>query len=498
MGQNYSSYRSAVKSTALIGGAQVIQIFVSILRAKIIAVLIGSAGMGMNALLQSAIVLIQQLSGLGVSQSAVREISQASVDGNNMNISRKVSVFKILMLISGVLGTLICLIASPWLSKFLFASPDYTWAFAAVSISILFATLAGGNATIMQATRNLSYLAKASVLGVILSLVMAIPLFYFLGINGVVPAVVAGYLSIYIANWYYARKIKFDKVESLIPAEIFSEAKPMVKLGFVLMISGLMMALMSLALNGFISRIGGVSDVGFYQAASNICMQGMTVVNAVLVSDYFPRLSAICNNPVQTKKTINQQAELIILILGPLSALLIIFAPIVVRILLSSEFIIILPMLRWMSLALIFRGVWLALSYVILARGDKWTYLIYDALIGNGLGFVFNIAAYYFWGLKGLGISYVAGSVFMVVVLYTIIKKKYNYNFNTEFTKLFIILIAVLLAVFLADFILSGVWYYIAVTLLSAFIIAYSYNKLDKRINLTRFVKDKIKKPHDL
>lgn len=68
-------YRSIVKGTAVFGGVQVFQILVNILRGKFIALLLGPAGMGVSALLTSTVNTINQMSSLGLSMGAMRDIS---------------------------------------------------------------------------------------------------------------------------------------------------------------------------------------------------------------------------------------------------------------------------------------------------------------------------------------------------------------------------------------------------------------------------------------
>ena len=50
-----------LKSNMILGGAQIVQMLVTILRAKIIAIVLGSVGMGINAILQSMLLTINNI-----------------------------------------------------------------------------------------------------------------------------------------------------------------------------------------------------------------------------------------------------------------------------------------------------------------------------------------------------------------------------------------------------------------------------------------------------
>jgi O-antigen/teichoic acid export membrane protein len=132
---------------------------------------------------------------------------------------------------------------------------------------------------------------------------------------------------------------------------------------------------------------------------------------------------------------VNLQLEIITLVIAPIVVLLMLLTPLIVRLLLSSEFVLIVPMVQWMSFSLLFRGIWQTMSYIILAKGDKTAYFIYDALVGNGLNFGLNLLAYTFGGLTGLSISFVAGSVLVSIILFTVIRKRYQLKITTGYLR---------------------------------------------------------------
>ena len=77
MGENKAD-RSIIKTTSLFGSVQVFQILINLIRGKLIAILLGSSGMGLNSLLVSSMTMMNNISGLGLNFSAVREISKTT------------------------------------------------------------------------------------------------------------------------------------------------------------------------------------------------------------------------------------------------------------------------------------------------------------------------------------------------------------------------------------------------------------------------------------
>ena len=88
------NYRSIFKATSLFGGVQVYQILIQIIKSKILAVLLGPSGIGIQGLFQSALDLVKQGSSMGIAQSAVRDVAEAHGSGDVDRINETVSILR--------------------------------------------------------------------------------------------------------------------------------------------------------------------------------------------------------------------------------------------------------------------------------------------------------------------------------------------------------------------------------------------------------------------
>ena len=86
------SYGQILKSSALIGGSSVINVAVSIARVKIMALLLGPAGVGLVGLYGSILDLTQSIAGMGVNSSGVRQIAEAAGSGETRRVARTAAV----------------------------------------------------------------------------------------------------------------------------------------------------------------------------------------------------------------------------------------------------------------------------------------------------------------------------------------------------------------------------------------------------------------------
>ena len=81
-----NSYSQILKSSALIGGSQVANIGIGIVRTKVMAMLLGPAGFGLFGLYGSITSLTQSIAGMGINSSGVRQIAEAVGSGDTGRI----------------------------------------------------------------------------------------------------------------------------------------------------------------------------------------------------------------------------------------------------------------------------------------------------------------------------------------------------------------------------------------------------------------------------
>ena len=163
--KNQSSYRSIFKATSLFGGVQVYQILIQIIKSKFVAVLLGPAGVGIMGLYQSGLQLVQQISSMGLANSAVRDVSEANGSNDIQRIAKTVTVVRKLVWITGLLGLIIVACCSPLLSKFSFGNYDYTIPFIILSVTLFLDQLSAGQRVVLQGMRRLKDLAKCTAFG---------------------------------------------------------------------------------------------------------------------------------------------------------------------------------------------------------------------------------------------------------------------------------------------------------------------------------------------
>jgi len=487
-----NSYKESLKATSLFGGVQVYNILIGIIRSKFVAVLLGPVGMGINGLLISATDLIISLTNLGLGTSAVRDIAEANATQDAGRIALVIRVFRRLVWLTGLLGAVICLLSSPYLSYVTFGNYEYTLAFVILSSSVLFKQLATGQTALLQGMRKYADMAKANVTGNTAGLFFTIPLYYLWGLDAIVPVLVITSVISFILSYYYSNRVKIEKVE-ITSRSIKKEGRGMLKMGFFISLQGLLSVGASYLVRIFISNKGGLDDVGLFTAGFAIINTYVGLIFTAMGTDYYPRLSAVNSGSEEFNKTINQQAEISLLLLAPIIAGFIIFIKPVVTILYSSKFLPVEGLIYWAILGIFFKATSWTIAYSFLAKGDT-TAFFWSELAAIIYTTIFNILGYMYWGLTGLGISFLIGYVVYLMQVWIIAGKRYHIFFQKEIYKVFgiqflfsaLCIVLVLLAPMTIRYILGS--------LFIVFSFYYSYLELNKRIDISGLIKKKIRR----
>lgn len=425
-----STYRRILKGTTLFGGSQVIQILVALARGKLIAVLLGPYGMGLSAIFSSSAEMLVKGSSLGLNLAIVKDTARASVADSSLNDILAVS--RRLILFTSLLGALLCITLSPWLSRFAFGDTSATTLFILLSIFVAFSVAYSGNLSILQGLGEIKKISLATSIGCTTGLIAGIPFYYFLGDKGIVMALVVLSLAMFISYTLALRQ------SSLISDISFNwkRHRPIVYrlivLGSLLMANDLIGSLVQYFLNIIVNVMEGSSSLGLYQSSRSIISQFSGVIFATLAMDYFPRLSSCVSNNTDLRLTVNRQIEINAYILTPLTCILITLSPSLIKIMLSQEFLSALPLIRCMALASLIRSLCVPLGYVILAKGNKKLYFWMEGVGANLLTLSLSIGGFHIFGLIGLGYAMIADNIICFVAYYLLNRELYGFSFEKK------------------------------------------------------------------
>lgn len=408
------SYRQIFKSTSLVGGAQVANILIGIVRTKALAVLLGPAGMGLAGMYQSATGLVGTLTGFGIGQAGVRQIAEAAGTGDEERIARTIHSLRRTTLFSGILGSLIVLVFYRPITRATFGNLDYAAGVALVSLTLLFGGISAGQTALLQGLRRLRELAICTVLGGIFGTVVSVLIVYFLRERGVALFLVAVAAFAVLPSWWFARKIRINPV-NLTWCQIVGEARALLRMGLAFMASALLNVGTTYIVRVLIIRDLGLAAVGLYTATWTLSSLYVGIVLGAMAADYFPKLTAVANNNDSVNRIVNEQTEMGLLMAIPGVLATLVLAPYVLHFFYSEAFISATEIVRWQVLGVALRVASWPLGFVLLAKGKSRMFIMTE-LSGAIVQILFTLICMRIWGLEGIGIAH-----FLLYVYYTIL-----------------------------------------------------------------------------
>jgi O-antigen/teichoic acid export membrane protein len=435
------SYKHIFKTTFLFGFVQVFNILVKLGTNKAIAIFLGAEGMGIIGLFNSTINLLKTGCGLGISQSAVRNISEANSCLDNNSHSRIISVTNKVLHITALLGSIITVILSPWLSIWTFGDKSFTIAFIWLALVVGMNILMEGKLAILTGMRQLRALAKASMIGSSVGLVTSVPFYYFFGKAGIVPSIFITAFSALFFSIFFVNKIKY-KNSKLALKELFMEASPLVKMGIALMLASFLFSIASLVISAYIRHKGGLSNVGYYQAGTTIISGYFGIIISALTTDYYPRIAAVNKNNQLLNEELNKQSLVSLVFICPLIVAFIFLMSHFIKLLYSESFMPTIDYIRFAVFGMLIRICSNQVEMILVAKFQIKIYLILQFFYRMS-DILLNVYLFKLFGLKGTGFCYIIIGIIYFIIVQLVVYKLYSINYNMRFLKIFLIVLIV-------------------------------------------------------
>lgn len=413
-----STSSRVLSALSLFGSLQVLVIVCSVIRNKFIALWLGTAGIGLFALYNYTLDLINQLCQLNLRQSAVREIAaEESGKGSAVGMVRKVSVWL------GTVGALATLLLSPLLSYWTFGDYCHTFGFVILSLGVGLSAVSSGEQAILQASDKLRSLARGTAVGALSATAISILLFRLFGMKSIVPSLLVFFFATSISYILLGRKnVKSQPVPT---RSALTNCRPMLKLGLYMTAGTALASLASYVFIAWLRANAGETGVGIYQAGYVIINQYVGLVFMALGIEYFPRISRVAKSTWRAQVVVRHEVLIIMLVMLAASVVFITAAPLIVRILYSSDFDSIVPYLSLAAVGTIFKALSFTMAYLIVARGDGRTYLLTEFISAA----VFLVLSFWGWksdGYFGLGVAYLVWYALYTVSVAIVCRYRYG------------------------------------------------------------------------
>lgn len=399
----------------MFGGVQILKAVAALVRGKLSAILLGTAGMGLNAVFHNIGELVFSATNMGLPFSSTRAVSAMYSGESDSAVTDLVATIRSWAVLTALGSALLCLIGAWGLDWYFFSTSGHShvWEIMLLSIYVMSLPLEAAECAILKGARQLKSVASVETLSAFGTIICTAPFFYLWGIRGVAVSLVAcGWMTVAVHMAYSVRIFPY-RIFTASMHHTIHEGLALLRVGIPYVLAALMTAICTSLIYRIIST---ESEIGLYKAAYSIIVTYAGMAFVAIDNDYFPRLTATGSNLADRNYTINQQIRVCSMLAGVLMSALVITMPWVIRILLSEDFLPAVPMATAGAYYVFMRSVNLPLGYVPLARGDSRIFLCMETVTGI-ITVVFTYVGYRWWGLSGCGIALSASGILETLLL---------------------------------------------------------------------------------
>jgi PST family polysaccharide transporter len=275
---------------------------------------------------------------------------------------------------------------------------------------------------LLNAAHRVSALATYTLLAGIIASSLQVAVIWRWREGGIAVALLAGTAAGCMISTALSRKHLPRPLAKATSRHTWTQARSLIQFGLPYTGSLLVSAGVLIVMPVLVLHVIGSSSVGYYRAAATIAVTYLGFLLAAMSQDYFPRVSAVRDRPMDLCRLINEQQRMLVLLAMPIILLALALVPIIVPLLYSPKFSPASSILEWQLAGDVFRLVSWTFSFVILARGGSAVFFATEA-IGGGAILAGSWVGMHHVGVAGTGIGYLVGYAIYFAVVWAIVRR---------------------------------------------------------------------------
>ncbi len=420
--KQYNSTRHILTYIGLFGSVEVLKKVADFSRNKITAYFLGPLGAGMIATFQNVMDNVNACTNIGLETAGIQQVSEIDTATTVQAAAPLVKVIRTWSITIACINVLACILVATWMEGIFFRDGlDHTAEILMLAPAVFMFPIAAGECATLKGLHKLKRVATVELISAIGSVVCTLCVYPWLGLHGIILTLNLCIAFTTATHLFFCTKILPYRIAPFC-IETWRRGIPLLKFGIPYAVTAIMTAFTTTILYNIITS---TDEIGFYKMGYTLILAYVSVILSSYVTDYFPRLTAVCHDSKLKNETVNKQIGVSVTVTTPLVMLFLLAMPAIVVALYTEEFMPIAEMCVLAGLFQLHRSVALPMEYVSLAHGHSWLFLclegIYNALIISAI-----YLCYEQWKLAGIGIALSAVGLANTMLLYFVIRAKYG------------------------------------------------------------------------
>ncbi len=391
----------------------IIAIVAKIVKAKIVAVIIGPAGIAYMGQLTNFMTLFYTISTGGITGGVTKYI--AEFKSSDSECKKYFSTGMLIILVFSFISSAILLIYSSTFARKLFQSDEYSSIIVIFSISILAVALNNFLLAITNGFKEYKKYISGGIFRSISILVLSVVLVLIYKVYGALLAMVLSQAIVLLITCFMIRKLPWFTLQNFIPAYDKEVTKKLLSYSMVAAATFFVGPGATLMIRSFVISSISVDAAGLWDGSKAVSMYVTMVITQGLSVYLVPRFSELTDKSKIRREILNTYKIIVPLMLFAYTSIFLLkdFA---IGLLLSEKFLPMGELLFFQFLGDSIRVIALVISIQMLAKAKLKTLVITEI--------VFNVLsvglAYYgliIFGLRGIAIAHTVNFTIYLVVM---------------------------------------------------------------------------------
>jgi len=406
------------KITTTLGFANSLAFIGSLIKNKLIAIFLGTAGMGVISQLNSFLNLLSNLGTLGMQQGVAKFSSSCMLNGKKEKIGSE-NILSTALFLAGAISLVLLILAMSFnktVSSWIFSDDSYGNGVIVAAFAAPFVAFAAIFNYYFKGVGNINLLFKSAVLSSAIGLAVSFLLILAWKVNGAVFQIfTTAFISFLVFYLFFHFLPGCKKVFNMPESGCFRPvAKELLRHGSVIYVSNLLLPLSLLIVRSMVIKNFGIEQNGIFQSIVLISAIVISFPSEALWAGYFPEISREKNQENQ-KRILMHFIDFLIFIAIPAIMFVVVFQKIIINLLFSSHF----------ASAVLYLPVRLFGDFVYMLGWPVGLIFFANSLLGEVLFFsvlwnfllvAFSVFFIKVFGFSGIFIAYVAACLIILIL----------------------------------------------------------------------------------
>lgn len=413
-----------VKVFSFTAMSTLVRMMTGLVSVKIVASIIGPAGVALVGQLNNFATIALSLSTGGINNGITKYVAEYKVDESKIKDCLSTAL-RITVSCSLLVGVGLILFHS-YLSEMVMLSPDYEYVFVIFGFTILFYSLNMGLASVINGFKEFKKYVKINIAGSIIGLVFTLTLVFLWNLEGaLISAVTFQSIMFFVSLWmvrrtpwlswsYFKQKLNYNLLKKYFRYSLMAFA------------SAVTLPISQLLLRGYVISEMSATEAGWWEAMNRISNMYLMVITTSFSVYYLPRLSELTDKK-ELRNEIFRSYKIIVPCLLVGFTLVYLLRYIVIRLLFTPDFLPMENLFAWQLFGDFFKITSWLLSFLMVAKAmSKW-FIITEvgfSLLFVGLGFVFM----HFNGVVGITQAYMFNYIAYLLMMIFIFRNLLFYG----------------------------------------------------------------------